>query len=98
MTHDSDKGKYSLACGVDWARDIMISSWSRVDGYNMDFGLGVKPTCVKRPSFNPVPGLVFMMPKRGDGEISVAVCLHGGDMDNLKKDGDWTRYAGPVET
>ena len=98
MTHDSDKGKYSLACGVDWTRDTMISSWSKVDGYNMDFGLGVKPTCVKRPRFNPVPGLVFMMPKRGDGEISVAACLHGGEMDNLKKDDDWTRYAEPVET
>ena len=98
MTHDSDKGKYSLACGVDWTRDTMISSWSKVNGYNMDFGLGVKPTCVKRPRFNPVPGLVFMMPKRGDGEISVATCLHGGEMDNLKKDEDWTTYAEPVET
>lgn len=98
MTHDSDKSKYFFACGVNWSRDTMISSWSKVDGYNMDFGLGVKPTCVRRPRFDPVPGLIFMMPKRGDGEISVAACLKGEEMDNLKKDDDWTRYAEPVET
>ena len=94
MTHDSDKRKYFFACGVDWMRDTMISSWSKVDGYNMDFGLGVKPTCVKRPRFNPIPGLVFMMPKRGDGEISVAIALHDKDMENLNDpEGEWRKYA-----
>ena len=94
MTHDSDKGKYFLARGIDWTRDTMISSWSKVDGYNMDFGLGVKPKCVKRPRFNPVPGLIFMMPRRGDGEISVAVCLHGHEMDKMNNpEGEWRKYA-----
>ena len=91
MTHDDDKSKYSLACGVDWSRDVMISSWSKVAGYQMEFGLGAKPVKVLRPRFPPVPGLVFCMPKRADGGIDVAVCLRDEELVRLRGDEVWVR-------
>lgn len=93
MTHDTDKGRYSLACGVDWTRDTMVSSWSKVDGYNMDFGIGIKPKKVRRPRFPPVPGLVFFMPKGRDGEIGVAISLRDEEMQRLNGNLDWGKWA-----
>ena len=56
--------------------DIMLSSWAKLDCYELDFNLGLgKPDSVRRPQFAPVESLIYLMPKTLDGEIVVGICL-----------------------
>ena len=77
----------STSRGVLPPTDIRMSSWAKEDCYDLDFGgvLG-KPEAVRRPSFPAWEGLVYLLPKRLDGEIAVALCLREEDMGKLKHD------------
>lgn len=74
--------------------DIKMSSWAKEDCYNFDFGgpLG-KPEAVRRPRFEAWEGLAYMMPKRWDGEIAVALCLRMEDLQALKSDELFNKYS-----
>lgn len=71
----------------------MFSSWSKVDTYNLEFGIGVKPVKVRRPRFPPVPGLILFNAEELEGEISVAVSLKDDEMARLMRDEEWSQYA-----
>ncbi|KAK8092603.1 hypothetical protein PG999_014802 [Apiospora kogelbergensis] len=92
-----DKSAVSLLGGAfDMAggRDVMINSWAGQGAYGLDFGLGLGlPEAVRRPRFDGFQGLVYLLPKRPDGEVGVAVCLSGEDLQRLKDDGEFTRLA-----
>ncbi|KAF2227703.1 transferase [Elsinoe ampelina] len=87
-----ERSGFSFTAGVDGPKDMMLSSWSKVGMYEVDFGWG-EPEAVRRPSFDGVEGLVYFMPKRGDGEVVVGVCLRGEDLERLRKDEVWGRWA-----
>lgn len=94
MSRVEDKNEISFTAALDLGRDIMLSSWANIDCYELDFGLGLgKPEAVRRPQFVPVESLLYLMPKKEDGEISVAICLRDEDMERLKEDGEITTYA-----
>jgi len=73
--------------------DIRMSSWAKEDCYHVDFGglLG-KPEAVRRPNFPAWEGLVYLLPKKLDGEIAIALCLREEDMEELKGDDTFTRF------
>jgi hypothetical protein len=56
----------------------MLSSWAKVNCYELDFNLGLgTPECVRRPRFLRVEALMYLLPKALDGEIALVVCLRG---------------------
>jgi hypothetical protein len=73
--------------------DVRISSWVKEDCHHLDFGrvLG-RPEAVRRPSFPAWEGLVYLLPKKPDGEVAVALCLRDEDLEALKRDDAFTKF------
>ncbi|RHZ55319.1 uncharacterized protein CDV56_104691 [Aspergillus thermomutatus] len=88
-----DKSIFSFGASIDPSRDMMLSSWAKVNCYELDFNLGLStPECVRRPRFLPVEGLMYLMPKALDGEIALMVCLRDDDLERLKEDEEFVKY------
>lgn len=53
-----------------------------------------RPAVVQRPVFidDAWEGLVYMMPRRPDGEIAVLACLRQEDMERMREDGELAMY------
>ena len=93
LNRTGDKNDINVTATLDLSADIMLSSWAKLDCYELDFNLGLgKPESVRRPQFVPVESLIYLMPKRLDGEIAIAVCLRNEDMERLKADEEFTKY------
>lgn len=94
LSRSPDKTIFSFSADLELSTDIMLSSWARVGCYDLDFGLGMGgPEAVRRPRFDPFESLMYLMPKTPEGEITAAICLRDGDMERLRVDGDFMRYA-----
>ena len=94
LARSPDKSQISFVANVDPAKDIMLSSWAKLDCYELDFNLGLgTPEAVRRPRFDPVEGLIYLMPRRRDGEIAVGMCLRDKDLERLRADEDLANYA-----
>ena len=88
-----DESVFSFTGETDPSVDLMLSSWAKVDCYNLDFNLGLgKPEAVRRPQFAPVESLIYLMPRAPDGEIAVAICLRDEDMEKLREDEQFAMY------
>ncbi|PPR07489.1 hypothetical protein CVT26_013458 [Gymnopilus dilepis] len=89
-----DKGVVpSVTASLDLGSDIMLSSWAGQDFYELDFGMGVgRPEAVRRPRFVPVESLMYLMPKRGDGEVAAFLCLRDEDIERLRRDEEFVKY------
>jgi hypothetical protein len=84
----------SLTATLDLTKDIMMSSWAKEGCYDLDFDLGIgKPEAVRRPRFDPFESLGYFMPRARDGEIAVGVCLREEDLERLRADEEFSRYA-----
>ncbi|EFW16800.1 hypothetical protein D8B26_001240 [Coccidioides posadasii str. Silveira] len=89
-----DKSTISFTASIDASTDIMLSSWAKLDCYELDFNLGLgKPEVVRRPGFVPVESLIYFMPRARDGEIAVAISLRDEDLEALKVDAEFGKYA-----
>ncbi|CAN6649118.1 trichothecene 3-O-acetyltransferase [Trichomonascus vanleenenianus] len=89
-----DKSIASVTASIDLAKDITLSSWAKQDSYDLDFGLQLgKPEAVRRPQFTPVESLMYLMPKKQDGEIAAAICLREEDLEIVKSDEQFIKYA-----
>ena len=98
LTRSADKSIVSFAAKVDSSTDLMMSSWSKLDCYELDFGLGLgKPECVRRPQFTPYECLSYLMPKRRDGEVTYGVSLRDEDMERLRGDEEFKKFATFIE-
>ncbi|KAL8788962.1 MAG: hypothetical protein Q9213_001371 [Squamulea squamosa] len=94
LSRTPDKTKISPTATADLSTDILLSSWAKLDCYDLDFGLGLgKPEAVRRPRFKAFESLIYLLPKRGDGEICVAVCLRDEDWEQLKEDEEFWTFA-----
>lgn len=94
LNRTPDKNTVNFVASIDPGRDIMLSSWAKLNCYDLDFGLGLgKPEAVRRPRFEPVESLIYLMPKTLDGEIAVAVCLRNEDLGRLRADAEFAKYA-----
>jgi hypothetical protein len=98
LTRSKDKGITSPDASLDLEVDIMLSSWAKMDFWQLDFGLSLgKPVSVRRPRLITYESLLYLMPKDRDGGIAVAVCLREEDMERLMDDGEvkeFGRYVG----
>lgn len=94
LNRTPDKNVISFTATLDLSADIMCSSWAKLNCYDLDFNLGLgKPEAVRRPQFPPVESLIYFMPRALDGEIAVAICLRDEDMERLRADGEFAKYA-----
>jgi hypothetical protein len=93
LNRSPDKNIVSVVATLDLSADIMFSSWAKVNCYELDFNLGLgKPEAVRRPQFVPCESLIYLMPRRLDGEISAGICLRDEDMDRLRADEEFVKY------
>ena len=93
LNRAQDKSNIEVTATLDLSVDIMVSSWAKLDCYDLDFNLGLgKPDCVRRPQFPPCESLIYLMPKRLDGEIAVGICLSVEDMERLRTDEQFARF------
>lgn len=89
-----DKSRILITAAVDVSSGMSLSSWAKVNLYDLDFNLGLgKPEAVRRPRFLPVESLMYIMPKSPNGDLAVALCLRDEDWERLLLDGDWKVYA-----
>ncbi|KAH6910716.1 trichothecene 3-O-acetyltransferase [Coprinopsis sp. MPI-PUGE-AT-0042] len=92
-----NKSMFSLTANIDPTRDIMLSSWAKEDCYSFDYSLGLgAPEAVRRPSFAPFESLAYLLPKKPNGEITVALSLREEDWERLRGDSEFTKYASYV--
>lgn len=88
-----DKTVFSFTASVDLSTDIMLSSWVKINCYELDFNLKLgKPEAVRRPRFDPFESLMYLMPKAPGGEIAAAICLRDEEMVRLRVDEEFAKY------
>ena len=93
LSRSPDKTVASFTATVDLSKDLMLSSLAKLNCYELDFDLGFgKPEAVRRPLFDTVESLVYLLPKSLDGEIAVAVCLRDEDLERLRADEELAKY------
>jgi hypothetical protein len=78
---------------MDLSTDIFFSSWAKLPCYNLDFNLGLGfPESVRRPRFDVVEGLMYLMPMDRSGGIDAAICLRDEDLEGLRGDPEFGEY------
>lgn len=93
LAQAQDKSGYSFTASLDPSTDVMLSSWAKMDLWDLDFNLGLgRPESVRRPRFVPVECLMYLLPKAPDGEITAAICLREEDFERLKADKEFVAY------
>lgn len=94
FTQSEDKSILGPVINLEVGKDVMLSSWANINSYDLDFGLGVgKPECVRRPRLAPVESLVYIMPRDPNGNSAAAVSLSVEDMDAVRRDPEFVKYA-----
>ena len=94
LARSPDKNHVSFIADIEPSKDIMLSSWAKLDCYELDFDLGLgTPEAVRRPRFDPVESLIYLMPRRLDGEIAVGMCLRDEDLQRLRADEEFAKYS-----
>ena len=94
INNTENKSTINFIGSFDLSKDIMLSSWAGLDCYDLDFNLGLgKPQAVRRPQFVPFESLAYLMPRKRDGEIGLAICLRDEDLQQIKVDKEFTKYA-----
>ncbi|KAK7942835.1 uncharacterized protein PG986_011948 [Apiospora aurea] len=100
----ADGGSNGGGGGLDPSTGVNLSSWAKESCYDFDFGsdggdgLGVvglgRPAVVQRPVFTDdvCESLVYLMPRRPDGEITALMCLRELDMERMREDSEMVRY------
>ncbi len=89
-----DKSSICYGADMDLSTDIFFSSWAKLPCYTLDFNLGLGfPESVRRPRFDGIEGLMYLMPMDRSGGIDAAICLRDEDLAGLKGDREFADYA-----
>ncbi|RPA74893.1 trichothecene 3-O-acetyltransferase [Ascobolus immersus RN42] len=96
LFHNSEsKNVAGLLGKLNRDTDYVISCWSKLNCYKLDYGLGLgKPEVVRRPECEGGERLTctYFMPMREDGELAVCAALRREELEGLRKDGVWGRF------
>lgn len=89
-----DKTKIISGAQLNPNHDAVMSSYANLKSCELDFGalLG-KPLAGRRPRLPGWPSLCYIMPRDASGEMAVAVCLPDDEMEALRRDQVFGRYA-----
>lgn len=96
LARSADKSAISLTATVNPSKDVMLSSWTMLKSLyeDADFGPGIgKPVAIRRPRFDAVEGLLYLLPAAPEGGIAFAASLRDEDLDRLRQDQDFQQYA-----
>jgi hypothetical protein len=89
-----DTSGISYGANLNLSTDIFFSSWVKLACYNLDFNLGLGfPESVRRPRYDVVEGLMYLMPMDRSGGIDAAICLRVEDLEGLRGDREFGQYA-----
>jgi hypothetical protein len=89
-----DKSSITYGANLDLSTDIFFSSWAKLACYNLDFNIRLGfPESVRRPRFDVVEGLMYLMPMDRSGGIDAAICLRDEDLEGLRGDREFGEYA-----
>ncbi|KAH9887485.1 trichothecene 3-O-acetyltransferase [Xylariomycetidae sp. FL2044] len=89
-----DKSGLVNGANCDFNRDICVSSHANARCCELSFGplLGT-PEAGRRPRMAVSPGLFYLMPKSIDGAMAVAACVAEVDIQGLRGDEEFSKYA-----
>jgi hypothetical protein len=94
LTYETGDGIVTYGKDLDISTDVIFSSWARLPCYNLDFNLGLGfPESVRRPPFLEIESLSYFMPMDRDGAIDAMLCLRDEDLEVLKADEEFRKYA-----
>lgn len=89
----ADKDSVSIHEGLDLNADVMLSSWAGMRCYDFDFGMpSGAPVAFRRTLMDPFASLIYLLPKRRDGEIAVNLGALEEDLTRLRADEHFKRY------
>ncbi|KAF6756303.1 putative trichothecene 3-O-acetyltransferase [Ephemerocybe angulata] len=89
----SNMSKIRYGAKLDLSKDIFFSSWTQIPCYDLHFGLGLgHPEAVRRARFNPIEGLMYLMPMDRSGGVDAAICLSDEDLERLRCDKEFMHY------
>jgi hypothetical protein len=94
LTQSEDKASVSFAASLKSTSDVFFSSWVKMGSYEHDFGgiLG-RAEAVRRTKSHVTEGLGYLMPKSREGSVGLVVCLSEEDLERLRGDGEFGRFA-----
>ncbi|PTU22072.1 hypothetical protein P175DRAFT_0434688 [Aspergillus ochraceoroseus IBT 24754] len=95
IARETDKSRIAYAGSFDPRTDFSCSSVAHI---KLPFfgGLG-KPEFMRRPTFGPLPGGMYIGPGWGGVGLDAVVCLLGTEMELLKKDECWNSLVETIE-
>ncbi|PKS08723.1 hypothetical protein jhhlp_004776 [Lomentospora prolificans] len=95
LERSADKTILGVTAMINPSTDVMLSSWANQDFFfDLDFNLGLGlPEAVRRPRFAPFESLMYLMPRKRGGDIIAGISLREEDMERLKKDEEFGKYA-----
>ncbi|KAL4994833.1 hypothetical protein BDV10DRAFT_175898 [Aspergillus recurvatus] len=90
LARTEDKSRILYAAGFNPLTDLSVSSVAHVEVPGFGAILG-KPRFVRRPTFGPLPGGMYLGPstEAGGGGLDAVVCLRGWEMEGLARDAEW---------
>ncbi|KAJ5263228.1 hypothetical protein N7478_010833 [Penicillium angulare] len=90
---ECDKSTFSFVSGFDPDAWINASSWAGTAVHRLEYGILGKPAFVRRPQSKPVQSLLYFLPSMDNGDIDVLLCLRDDEIQGLRDDVEWCRYA-----
>ncbi|KAL4749843.1 hypothetical protein BDW72DRAFT_213822 [Aspergillus terricola var. indicus] len=96
LSRTEDKSRILYAAGFNPLTDLSVSSVAHVEVPPFGTVLG-KPRFVRRPTFGPLPGGMYLGPSigvegeagSGEGGLDAVICLRGWEMEGLARDPEW---------
>lgn len=94
MHRAAEISNISVTANIYPLADFILNSWFQANCYDLDFNLGLgKAEAVRSPYIDPVEGLFYLMPRRLDDEIADPLCLRDEDVERLRGDREFAKYA-----
>lgn len=93
IANEPDKSTIMFGGSFNPDTDIGLSSLVHAELHSAEFGILGKPELIRRPNFRPLESCVYLWSKTEAGDIDMLMCLNGVDVQALKMDDEWNRYA-----
>lgn len=94
LSRSADKNAFRVLANMDLSSDLIISSSTTSDLYDLDFPLGLGcPEAVRITRQPPFEGMAYLLPMTRDGDATMVLCLRDADLVALVEDKEFARYA-----